>query len=309
MGKRDDLTKDYMLDNERFADVFNYLIYDGRQVITKDDLIEKDPTELTVFSNGKDIFSRQKMRDVLKQCVVKTSGGITYVLMGIENQSDVHYAMVIKNMLYDALNYASQADIISTLHKKKKDLRDDEFLSRFAKTDKIYPVITLTIYWGTEKWDAPVRLSEMFPSGIPKDIITYANDYSINLITPDGIKDYGKFSTEIGDVLEFIARSKEANVMEEMIKARNGKWTLERKSVNVINAMTGAGIKPKDENDEEVDMCIATQTLINKGISQGENRLAELLKKVQSNPEELNRAINASEEERQEMYRKYGIIN
>lgn len=311
MGKKDDVTKDYMSDNERFADVFNYLIYDGKQVIKKDDLTEKDPTELTILNNGNDIFSKQKMRDVLKQCIVKKSGDITYVLMGIENQSDIHYAMVIKNLLYDTLNYASQADMISAVHKKNKDLRKDEFLSHFAKTDRIYPVITLTLYWGTEKWDAPVRLSDMFPPGIPEEIIAYTNDYTINLITPDRISNYRKFSTEIGDVLEFIARSKEVNVMEEMIKERNGKWKLNRKSVNVINIMTGAGIKSQDEEDEEIDMCVATQTLIDKGISQGiskgENRLVALLRKIQSNPEELNRAINADDNERQEMYRQYGI--
>ena len=31
-----------------------------------------------------------------------------YVILGIENQSHVHYAMPVKNMLYDAMEYANQ---------------------------------------------------------------------------------------------------------------------------------------------------------------------------------------------------------
>ncbi len=68
--------------------------------------------------------------------------------------------------------------------------------------------------------------------------------------------------------------------------------------------------KTNTEKEAEIkeSTCIATQSLINKGISQGENRLTELFKKIQSNPEEMNRALNADEKERQEMYRQYGII-
>ncbi|MEE1243638.1 MAG: transposase, partial [Frisingicoccus sp.] len=33
MGKTDTITKDYMADNHIFADAFNYLIYNGEQVI------------------------------------------------------------------------------------------------------------------------------------------------------------------------------------------------------------------------------------------------------------------------------------
>ena len=33
-----------------------------------------------------------------------------YVVLGIENQNKVHYAMAVKNMLYDALQYAKQVE-------------------------------------------------------------------------------------------------------------------------------------------------------------------------------------------------------
>ena len=33
-----------------------------------------------------------------------------YVVLGIENQDKIHYAMAVKNMLYDALQYAKQVE-------------------------------------------------------------------------------------------------------------------------------------------------------------------------------------------------------
>ena len=39
-----------------------------------------------------------------------TDGKTKYVLYGVENQTDIHYAMAVKNHLYDALEYAGQVE-------------------------------------------------------------------------------------------------------------------------------------------------------------------------------------------------------
>ena len=48
MGNIDTITKEYISDNRRFADLFNYLIYGGREVIRPQDLEERDATELAL---------------------------------------------------------------------------------------------------------------------------------------------------------------------------------------------------------------------------------------------------------------------
>ena len=48
MRKADALTKEYLSNNEIFADVFNYLIYDGQQRILPENLIERDTSEITL---------------------------------------------------------------------------------------------------------------------------------------------------------------------------------------------------------------------------------------------------------------------
>ena len=53
MGMADTVTKEYIRSNEVFADAFNYLIYDGEQVVKPALLKEPDTTEIAIpFSLG-----------------------------------------------------------------------------------------------------------------------------------------------------------------------------------------------------------------------------------------------------------------
>ena len=48
MGKQDLLAKEYMSDNEKFADVFNYYLYEGRQIIKSENLREENISETAI---------------------------------------------------------------------------------------------------------------------------------------------------------------------------------------------------------------------------------------------------------------------
>lgn len=100
MGKKDTITKEYMSEPEYFADVFNYFLFDGRQMIDKKNLSVMDAAELGLIfaEENKEII--QKVRDVLKECVIMEDEKNFYLILGIENQSNVHYAMPVKNMIY-----------------------------------------------------------------------------------------------------------------------------------------------------------------------------------------------------------------
>ena len=66
----DALTKEYLSNNEIFADVFNYLIYDGQQKILPENLIERDTSEITLpLGKRGELATIQKFRDILKGCV------------------------------------------------------------------------------------------------------------------------------------------------------------------------------------------------------------------------------------------------
>ena len=151
-----------MRNPEKFADFFNGFIYDGQEVINWKDLQEVDPTSLINIPlvNSKKSLTIQKIRDIIKSAIVMKDGEKYLVLLGIENQSDVHYAMPVRTMLYNALTYAEQVELISR-NRDNQNTDSATFLSGFTKSDRLKPVVTVTIYWGADSWDGPTSLKEM----------------------------------------------------------------------------------------------------------------------------------------------------
>ena len=165
MGRKDTVTGAYVKQNTIFADAFNYYIFGGQQVIQPDQLKELDTAEIVV-PYGADGAGEpeQKYRDVMKSLTAMEDENAAYLLLGIENQSDVHYAMPVKNLVYDTLHYAKQVQEAANSHRKAKDYKEHgkgEFLSGFYKEDKLIPVITLVIFFSPKQWDGPTSLHEM----------------------------------------------------------------------------------------------------------------------------------------------------
>ena len=135
-------------------------------MIQPEKLREIDTTEMAILQGGdqkhQDSETVQKYRDILKKTVVKEDGETVYLLLGVENQTDIHYAMPVRNLIYDALQYGKQvSDITAENRKTGKKRSGGEYLSGFYKEDKLTPVITLVIHFGTELWDGPESLHEM----------------------------------------------------------------------------------------------------------------------------------------------------
>ena len=108
MGKIDTITKGYMKKNSIFADAFNYFIYGGKQVIKPENLQELDTTEIAIpFGNGDEV-AVQKFRDLLKAAILMMDDNAAYLILGVENESDVKYAEPVKTGLYDFLQYSKQ---------------------------------------------------------------------------------------------------------------------------------------------------------------------------------------------------------
>ena len=144
---------------------------------------------------------------------------MVYCILGIKNQTDVHYAMPVRNMLYDSMQYSNQVETARKSHKQaKKYGTHEEFLSGFHKDDYLLPVITLVIYFGADKWDAPRSIRKMM---LVRDerILQYTPDYKINLIAPEELSDteLEKFQTELCELLKFIKYSKDKKRLEEVV--------------------------------------------------------------------------------------------
>ena len=85
VGKKNTITKDYMSVPEHFADCYNYFLFDGEQVIKAANLKPLDPTEIAIIPEDATGETVEKIRDLLKQCILMHDDKANYLLLGILN--------------------------------------------------------------------------------------------------------------------------------------------------------------------------------------------------------------------------------
>ena len=99
-------------------------------------------------------------------------------------------------------------------------LAHDEFLSGFAKSDTLTPVITLVVYFGCQRWDAPCSLHQMFADTAgDKHLMRFVPDYTINLIEPATLSEeqLARFTTDFRQVMEFLKWSNDKHRISELL--------------------------------------------------------------------------------------------
>lgn len=95
--KSDVVLKDFWRQNERFADLFNAVVFQGEEVLKPETLQEMD-TDLSGTIRFRDYEeSLVRTRDVVK----KMAFGVEFAVLGIEAQQRIHYTMPLRALLYD----------------------------------------------------------------------------------------------------------------------------------------------------------------------------------------------------------------
>ncbi len=277
--RADTITKDYVKDASIFADIFNYYIYGGRQVIQPEQLTERDSTKIALpYGTDGGAVPVQKFRDVQKLYAAMTDGKMEYVLYGAENQARIHYAMAVKNNLYDALEYAGQVEEMAKSHRQEMKKRKEqdgtesgedkkipnsgEFLSGFWAEDRLIPSITVTIFFGSEEWDGPLSLFDMMDVSDP-DVLACMDNYHVRLIAPARMTDEEimNFQSSLREVMFFIKYSKDKKNLDRILKVNEKRFReVERRAADVIEVITNSGLK-YDKNEEAVNVCQAIQEM------------------------------------------------
>lgn len=282
MGKIDNVTNKFVSDARVFADAFNFYMYGGKQVLSPDNLTEQDTILTDLLPDGTDI---KRYRDVIKSACIMEADGTSYVLLAIENQANIHYAMPVRNLLYDSLQYSQQIQNIARKNMEKKCYENSaEFLSGFCKNDRIAPVITLVIYFGAEEWDGPRNLSEMFYEGSEK-YKDFLPEYKLNLITPSEISDekFNLFNSPLKEVLAFIKYSKDKKALSELLKTHPSYKNIGHLEAELLKCCIGLDINTEGKS-EEIDMCKAFEDMKLEGYEEGihQTRLNDIRKIMNS---------------------------
>ena len=134
----DIVLKNYWSGNEEFADLFNAVLFGGSQIIRADELENEDTEDSVVLEHRKQAEGVKAARDNIKIMKKSTAYGVQLVLLGLESQEHIHYAMPLRVMGYDYATYKKQYNNNARQYKKQsaqQDARLDEheFLSKSGK--------------------------------------------------------------------------------------------------------------------------------------------------------------------------------
>ena len=295
MGKSDLASKNWLQDRRRYADLFNGVIFGGRQMIQAEEL-EPISGEADVILTDKDGKEQkiQRYRDI----VMKWKKGIHLAVCACENQKNVHYAMPVRIMLYDGLSYVNQMDQIWKLHeqdKSTKNVESEEWLSKFRRDDRLIPVISIVFYYGSKEWDAATSLYDMldFPEGSEEINLLeeYIPNYRINLLDAGKVEHVERFKTDLQELFQMLKyREEKEKLAQYVTDHRDYFGNIDRDTFLAFGEFLQAGkfwknIIPKtNQNGGKIDMCKALQDLYDEGVEHGmergiEQKVYELVKK------------------------------
>ena len=191
-----DLTKKRCLsDNGRYADLINGIIFKGKRRISPEDLSEVD-SQTGIWGNIL-MYGRRRYKQKYRDLIRKAALGVNFVVIGIEDQEEVHYLMPLRSMAYDAAEYERQAELIRKKVRKEKGLSRAEWLSGFKKESRIYPCITLVLFFG-DTWDGSRDLHGILDfTDIPLELKEFINNYPIHLLEVRKLENTDVFKTDL----------------------------------------------------------------------------------------------------------------
>ena len=322
MQKKDIVSSVYFENRERFADLMNAYIFGGQQLITAEDIREISSTKARVMKEGKNILAQKVTADVAGE----VSCGTRVALVLLENQTDIHYAMPVRVMNEESIRYHRQWREIAVQHKDKKDLLGAEYLSGFAKKDKLLPIVTIVLYLGKEPWDGPVCLHDMLElEQYPAELQQMIADYPIHLLEARRYTKLEDFKSDIKYVFGFLQREHNKESLRAYVEENQYVFSeLSEDTYNVISVWAHSEelqeLMESNKKGEKHDMCQAIKDMIEDGRQEGrregrqegrqeeQNRLMLLISKMTKagESEQLSK-LGDEPEFLQKMYIKYGV--
>lgn len=255
MGQMDMYQSDFYEDKSRFADVFNGILFGGKEVMKSEELENEDSV---IVSTGKS----KNLKKVICDKIRRWKGRYVSILV-LENQSYVDYRMVLRVMGSEVIGYEKQRKEKYLEQQRKNDkFNPQEYLSGMKKGQKYIPIITLVLYLGKDKlWDGPRSLYEMLE--LDEEIKPFVNDFKLNLFDYHDYKDFSMFKTENRLLFEMLANAKNKKKMLAVLKQQTHSGEVDEVSARAILGILNvkmdlAKIMRKDEQGREVyDMCQA----------------------------------------------------
>ena len=250
MGQKDIAQKNLESYNDVFADIVNVLLFNGKDYVKEDDLEDESPHSCLKVDGQ----LHEQERDVAKfwkNCNVRIA------LYGFENQTNPDADMPLRVISYDGAAYKEQL-VAKTNTKARKDR---------------YPVVTLVLYFGKNRWCKAKTLKERI--SIPKELDAFVNDYKANIfeisyLSEEQVK---LFKSDFRIVADYFVQTR---TTKDYVPTKE---TINHVSevLQLLRVLTGDDRFTPDTNliqskGKSVTMCEVLDKVENRGIQIGEKR-------------------------------------
>ena len=293
MGEKDILEKKLLMFNDVFADFVNGIMFDGKDVVKEDELVDLSGW---IHYKGDDSKHRFQDRDVVK---LWKKENVVISLIGIENQDVPDKNMVFRVLSYDGASYRTQ--LVEEESRKRKKNASIE-----GELQDIFPVITFVIYYGEEEWRHETTLHKRLNLG--SELKHYVSDYSINLIDLKKLSedDINKFKKDFKLIADYMVKGSKH-------KADHIDLNHPEEVSELILRLTGEELPFEVECEEggknmEKFFEPMFERAEARGRAEGENCLARLISLLMSEGKnDKIKDVVENEEIRHGLYREYGI--
>ena len=148
------------------------------------------------------------------------------------------------------------------------------------------PIISLVFYYGSEPWDGPVDLYDMFQLEGTKEenkiLEKYLPNYKINLVDAERLEDVEKFSDDLQVILTMLRYRDSKEELTDYINEnkkffQNVDYETSQAMKAFLNMKQISG--EAEHKEEMIDMCKAIQEMYDDGVKDGiQKGKIELLK-------------------------------
>jgi hypothetical protein len=281
MPKPDVALKDYFKDLKKFADLFNTTVFKNTVILPEDLKETSDSYADSIKRNG-------ELKTILRQrdLIYKAGLGVYFVILGVENQDKIHYAMPVRKMIMDSLGYLAECKK-KGVTKDSKDWNADEYLSGIKKGTTLTPIITIIFYTGEKEWDGPRSLHDMLD--LDDRMKPYVPDYPLYVI------DFGH------DNYNF--KNKDLKELQKALKLIYGGRGNECQDTFSNSTLAMAGILAKAEGiyqnvvnkEGETVMCEALQKMVDEAVAKKDDEINALKKEKEDEIKEKDDKIKEQE--------------
>ena len=255
MARTDEPIKKLFKNKENFADLFNATIFQGKQVIKADKLIEINTEDIHIEDKTtEELEITKKYRDL----TMLYKDRVLQIVLGCEDQSTVDYSMPIRTMLYDALAYEKQRNDLEL----KQNAEGKYYRRKMTKNQKVLPVLTIIFYYGEKQWDGATSLHDVIQWSGEQELQEIVPDYKMNLIWAYGQEDIDKFKSDLQYILYLLKYKQEEDKLEKYIEENDEKLQhMNQDTHNAIVALMGSEILEGIENEEGGEIRMESKAL------------------------------------------------